>query len=61
MLADPSRQAVVRAKGKEFLAWPSDWGPHKDTNRVADLSPALMAALGLSTDDEAEVIYPALR
>jgi len=58
-LADPLYRALVRAKGKEFLAWPADWGPHEDTGRVADLSPGLMAALDLSTDDEVEVIYPA--
>ena len=59
MLADPMRKALVRAKGKEFLAWPADWGPHQDIGRVADLSPALMAALELATDDDVEVIYPA--
>jgi N-acetylmuramoyl-L-alanine amidase len=59
MLADPSRQALVRASGKEFLAWPADWGPHQDTGRVADLSPGLLMALGISTDDDVEVIYPA--
>jgi N-acetylmuramoyl-L-alanine amidase len=59
MLADPSRQALVRAKGLEFWAWPADWGPHEDTGRIADLSPGLMDALGLHTDDEVEVIYPA--
>lgn len=59
MLANPSFQALVRAGGKEFFAWPADWGPHEDTERVADLSPALMDALELDTDDEVEVIYPA--
>jgi N-acetylmuramoyl-L-alanine amidase len=59
MLADPSHQAIVRAGNREFYAWPADWGPHEDTGRVADLSPALMAALDLNTDDEVEVIYPA--
>jgi len=58
-LARPSVQALVRAGGKEFFAWPADWGPHEDTGRVADLSPALMEALGLETDDNVEVIYPA--
>jgi hypothetical protein len=58
-LARPSYQALVRANDKEFLAWPADWGPHEDTGRVADLSPGLMEALGLGTDDEVEVIYPA--
>jgi hypothetical protein len=59
MLADPMRQALVRTRDKEFLAWPADWGPHESTNRVADLSPGLMEALGIDTDDEVEVIYPA--
>jgi N-acetylmuramoyl-L-alanine amidase len=59
MLAEPSLQAIVRAGNREFYAWPADWGPHQDTGRVADLSPALMAALDLDTDDEVEVIYPA--
>lgn len=58
-LVRPSYQALVRAKGKEFLAWPADWGPNENTGRVADLSPGLLEALGLETDDEVEVIYPA--
>jgi N-acetylmuramoyl-L-alanine amidase len=52
-------KALVRANGKEFMAWPADWGPHEDTGRVADISHALMHALGVETDDEIEVIYPA--
>jgi hypothetical protein len=60
MLARWNVQALVRARGKEFLAWPADWGPHEEqTGRAADLSPALMRALGVETDDEVEVIYPA--
>jgi N-acetylmuramoyl-L-alanine amidase len=59
MLANSSLQALVRAGDREFLAWPADWGPHEDTGRVADLSPGLMEALGLTTDDQVEVIYPA--
>src|SRR5262245_54645491 len=58
-LRDPSQQALVRAGDREFLAWPADWGPHEDTGRVADISPALMDALGITTDDEVEVFYPA--
>jgi len=60
MLADPHQLAVVRSKrtGREAFAWPSDWGPHEDTGRVADLSPYLMEKLELETDDEVEVIYP---
>jgi N-acetylmuramoyl-L-alanine amidase len=59
MLANPSLQAVVRVGDKEFRAWPADWGPHENTGRVADISPGLMVALGIETDDEIEVIYPA--
>jgi N-acetylmuramoyl-L-alanine amidase len=44
--------------GKRFLAVPADWGPHIDTDRVADISPGLMEALGIKTDDEVELIYP---
>ena len=63
MLADQDILALIRAKktGKEFLAHPADWGPHEDTDRAADISPGLMAALGIETDDEIEVIYPAPR
>lgn len=59
MLRDQSRKAEVRARGKSYLAYPADWGPHEDTGRVADISPALLHALDLTTDDEVEVIYPA--
>ncbi len=53
-------QAMVRAPktGKEFLAWPADWGPNEATGRVADISPGLMEALGITTDDTVEVLYP---
>jgi hypothetical protein len=51
--------ALVRAGEKVFLAHPADWGPHTDTGRVADISPGLMDALGVDTDDEVEVKYPA--
>jgi len=52
--------ALVRAPktGKKFLVYPADWGPHSDTDRVADISPGLMAALSIQTDDEVEVTYP---
>jgi N-acetylmuramoyl-L-alanine amidase len=60
MLAEP-RPAMVRSPktGKSFLAFPADWGPHEDTGRVADISPSLMSRLGIETDDEVEVTYPA--
>jgi len=53
--------ALVRATrtGVALTAFPADWGPHEEkTGRVADLSPGLMADLGIETDDEVEVIYP---
>jgi hypothetical protein len=55
-----SAMALVRSPrtGKEFRAHPADWGPHTDTGRVADISPGLMKALGIETDDEVEVVYP---
>jgi N-acetylmuramoyl-L-alanine amidase len=53
-------KALVRAPmtNRWFLARPADWGPHSNTGRVADISPGLMAELGIQTDDEVEVIYP---
>jgi hypothetical protein len=51
--------ALVRAGGIELTAFPADWGPNDEaTGRVADLSPGLLADLGLKTDDEVEVIFP---
>lgn len=58
MLRDSGQRALVRSNGWEMLAFPADWGPHGDTDRVADLSPGLMEALGITTDDEVEVLYP---
>jgi len=58
-LANGMIKGLVRANGREHLAWPADWGPAEDTGRVADLSPGLMQALCLQTDDDVEVIYPA--
>ena len=59
MLVREDTQALVRAGDRERLAWPADWGPNTNTNRIADISPGLMAALGIETDDVLEVIYPA--
>jgi hypothetical protein len=53
--------ALVRATetGLAMKAFPADWGPHEQkTGRVADLSPGLMDDLGITTDDEVEVIFP---
>jgi N-acetylmuramoyl-L-alanine amidase len=44
-----------RKTGKRYKARPADWGPHVDTDRVADISPGLMKALGIKTDDEVEI------
>ena len=61
MLQDPRLRALVRAPktGRQAMAWPADWGPHETTDRIADLSPGLMEALGIKTDDVVEIIYPA--
>jgi N-acetylmuramoyl-L-alanine amidase len=61
MLASGRYLAKVRAPatGKEFMAWPADWGPHEDTGRVADISQGLMETLGITTDDQVEVTFPA--
>jgi N-acetylmuramoyl-L-alanine amidase len=54
-----SEQALVRTPGgMELTAFPADWGPHSDTNRIADLSPGLMRNLKIQTDDVVEVIFP---
>jgi N-acetylmuramoyl-L-alanine amidase len=45
--------------GVTLAAFPSDWGPNEDTGRIADLSPGLMMDLGIETDDEVEVTFPA--
>jgi N-acetylmuramoyl-L-alanine amidase len=57
MLPDMSVRVRAPKTGREFIATPADWGPHEDTGRVADISPGLMAALGIETDDEVEVIF----
>src|SRR5262245_18233485 len=56
-----ANKALVRSTktGKEFYAFPADWGPNQNTGRIADLSPALLADLGISTDDTVEVTFPA--
>jgi hypothetical protein len=43
--------------GKRYKARPADWGPHTDTDRMADISPGLMKALfgGEATDETVEV------
>jgi hypothetical protein len=44
--------------GRQFVAEAADWGPHVDTDRVADISKGLLDALGITTDDEVEVTFP---
>jgi len=61
MLRESGKMAKVTAKrtGITRLAHPADWGPHEEqTGRAADLSPALMESLGITTDDIVEVVYP---
>lgn len=42
------------------MAYPADWGPHEEqTGRASDISPGAMTALGIETDDELVVLYPA--
>ncbi|HEY2047196.1 MAG TPA: N-acetylmuramoyl-L-alanine amidase [Candidatus Udaeobacter sp.] len=49
------------ANGRAVDARPVDWGPNISTGRVADLSPGLAAALGLTTDDVVRITISALR
>ena len=44
--------------GIALEAYPADWGPNEKTGRIADISPGLMEALGIETDDEVEVTFP---
>jgi N-acetylmuramoyl-L-alanine amidase len=55
----PTMLVRVKAQktGREHFATPADWGPHEDTDRIADISPGLMAALGIDTDDIVEVSF----
>jgi len=58
MLASGYYVAEVTAKGKSFIAYPADWGPHHSTERVCDLSPGLMEALDIVTDDTVTIHFP---
>ena len=60
MLASMDYVALVRAPstGRQFRAWPADWGPGEQTGRVADISAGLMEYLGILTDDDVEVVFP---
>ena len=59
MLADQSKKALVSAGGRSILCTPADWGPHEEeTGRAADVSPAVLDYLGITTDDIVDVVYP---
>jgi hypothetical protein len=47
MLRDQTRNALVRENGKEFLAFPADWGPHEDTHRVARSQSVSVSCVGI--------------
>ena len=51
-------QVKALKTGRSSLAHPADWGPHVDTNRVADVSPGVMKDLAIETDDEVEIVFP---
>lgn len=49
----------VRAEnGAQIFAYPVDWGPDEATGRIADVSPGLMRALGITTGDIVTVTIP---
>jgi hypothetical protein len=58
MLRENTALVKSLANGTFARAFPADWGPHEKTGRIADLSPKLMDDLGVTTDDEIEVIFP---
>jgi N-acetylmuramoyl-L-alanine amidase len=60
MLADQRHKALVSAGGRSILCTPADWGPHEEQTggRVADVSPAVLDYLGITTDDTVDVVYP---
>jgi hypothetical protein len=60
MLASMEFVALVIAPktGRLLRAWPADWGPHVDTNRVCDISEGLLNYLGIITDDVVQVVFP---
>jgi N-acetylmuramoyl-L-alanine amidase len=57
MLPDMPVHVYAPKTGKRAVCTPADWGPHQDTGRIADISPGLMEALGIETDDEVEVSF----
>jgi len=60
MLLGEMALVTATKTGKQIKLQPADWGPHEEqTGRAADLSPALADSLGVGTDDDVTVIYPA--
>ena len=59
MLASMNYLALVRAPftGRQFRAWPADWGPHEDTGRVADISWGLLEYLGIMRACTSEQVF----
>ncbi len=51
-------KARASANGRTLEAQPIDWGPNENTGRVADLSPGLEVALGLTTDGVVTIEMP---
>jgi len=45
--------------GPALRAFPADWGPHQNTDRICDISPGLMSDLNIQTDSEVQVTFPA--
>jgi hypothetical protein len=58
MLLSEMAQVKATKTGIALEAYPADWGPNEKTGRIADISPGLMEALGIETDDEVEVTFP---
>src|SRR5580765_1494012 len=50
MLLEEMALVTAPSTGKSIKCYPADWGPHSDTDRVCDLSPGAMEALGIATD-----------
>jgi len=60
---DELRKAIVIVTNAYGVSMPCrlvDWGPNARTNRIIDLSPGMMKALSLNTDDlvSVDVIVP---
>lgn len=58
MLVEEMALITAPKTGKVLKVYPADWGPHEDTDRIADISPGAMEYLGIQTDDEIEVVFP---